>query len=526
MPPTGKKKTAAPEEPKDGRKKPRKGKTRELVECLVVAGVLALGIRTFAFQIFKIPTRSMEPELIGNENYGDRVVAAMWYNRGGAMLPLKLARPDRWQVIVFDHYYIVDRNTGKKQRTNFIKRLVGLPGEQVEIRDGDIWAGPPGKIEVQRKPPDVQDQVWMKLCDLDMGEPWKLPYYWTAAPRVEEDSWQAAAPGWRFECDRLVGASTAQTAASLHWTSTRYINDRFIRLTAREVDCPNPDCPRRIKTKESETPYRFKAVFDNARPMAFCPACHAPVWGVRDREYGEVAWSPGVLVANPAQDNDYWTEDGPVAFVPDTKLVLDFENLGGAGELEVVLTGRAENYTFTLPLGGGDARAVLALPGGAAEKAPLCAAAGRHRLEVSNVDGVFSASLDGNAVRREYLPSAPPGLSDAAFSVRKGGRIALTRVQLFRDLYYAFGAPGGNGSPPDPGNPDQDLARGFKEWGVDTETKRFWLNSPLGQDEVFFLGDNTLASQDSRVFGPKKTSKIVARAIFVLWPASRWHMVW
>jgi len=91
---------------------------KEWVEPIILAIILALIIRTFFFQAFKIPTGSMRPTLIER----DRVLV----NK----ILYKYKEPQRGDIIVFR--YPVD---GKR---DFIKRLVGLPGETIEIKQGKI----------------------------------------------------------------------------------------------------------------------------------------------------------------------------------------------------------------------------------------------------------------------------------------------------------------------------------------------------------------------------------------------------
>jgi len=92
---------------------------KEWIEPILLAIILALIIRTFFFQAFKIPTGSMRPTLIEQ----DRVLV----NK----ILYKYRDPQRGDIIVFR--YPAD---GKR---DFIKRLVGLPGETLEIKQGKLW---------------------------------------------------------------------------------------------------------------------------------------------------------------------------------------------------------------------------------------------------------------------------------------------------------------------------------------------------------------------------------------------------
>lgn len=91
---------------------------KEWVEPIIIAIILALIIRTFVVQAFKIPTGSMRPTLIED----DRILVNKFIYR--------FKRPERGDVVVF-----VSPEDKKK---DFIKRLVGLPGENIEISNGTI----------------------------------------------------------------------------------------------------------------------------------------------------------------------------------------------------------------------------------------------------------------------------------------------------------------------------------------------------------------------------------------------------
>jgi signal peptidase I len=106
---------------------PRKSGTRDTVESIVVAVILALFIRTFVVQAFKIPTGSMETNLlIGDHLLVNKVVYSPslggWEER---LLGKKAIR--RGDIVVFKY--------PEEPARDFIKRVIGLPGETVEIRD-------------------------------------------------------------------------------------------------------------------------------------------------------------------------------------------------------------------------------------------------------------------------------------------------------------------------------------------------------------------------------------------------------
>ncbi len=111
--------------------KSKKSVIRDWAESIIIAFLLAAVIRVFFVQAFKIPTGSMRMTLVE----GDIIlVNKLVY---GAKIPFTKFRtpaitaPRRGDVIVF----IYPDNPKK----DFIKRLVGLPGETVQIKEGTIY---------------------------------------------------------------------------------------------------------------------------------------------------------------------------------------------------------------------------------------------------------------------------------------------------------------------------------------------------------------------------------------------------
>lgn len=108
----------------------RKSTAREYVESIGLAVAVALVLRFFVIEAFKIPSGSMVPTLV----VGDHIFVNKFLY--GIRVPLTdrwlfhFSEPKRGDVIVF--MYPEDRDK------DFIKRVVGIPGDQVEVREGRL----------------------------------------------------------------------------------------------------------------------------------------------------------------------------------------------------------------------------------------------------------------------------------------------------------------------------------------------------------------------------------------------------
>jgi signal peptidase I len=117
--------------------KKRKESKFELVKTILVAGIIALGFRSFLFEPFNIPSGSMVPSLL----VGDYLfVSKSSYGYSRYSFPLSIipfsgrifsSEPKRGDVAVF------------RQPTDpaiaFIKRVVGMPGDQIQVKNGVLY---------------------------------------------------------------------------------------------------------------------------------------------------------------------------------------------------------------------------------------------------------------------------------------------------------------------------------------------------------------------------------------------------
>lgn len=128
--------------PRSEAQAPQKSATREYGEAFGIALVLALIIRTFFIQAYKIPSGSMEPTLLIGDHilvnkliYGLRVPDSLF----GITFPgvpwgqylFSIETVHRGDVVVF----VFPPDPTK----DFIKRVIGLPGDTVQVKDAKVW---------------------------------------------------------------------------------------------------------------------------------------------------------------------------------------------------------------------------------------------------------------------------------------------------------------------------------------------------------------------------------------------------
>ena len=108
-----------------------KSKVQEYIEAIIIAILIALVIKTFAIQAFKIPSRSMVPTLL----VGDQILVNKFIY--GVKIPylrktiIPVTNPEKGDIVVF--IYPNDRSK------DFIKRVIGIAGDKIEIRNKKIF---------------------------------------------------------------------------------------------------------------------------------------------------------------------------------------------------------------------------------------------------------------------------------------------------------------------------------------------------------------------------------------------------
>lgn len=95
----------------------------EWIKILITAAAIALFLNTFIIANSQVPSGSMEQTIMT----GDRIVGSRLSYRFGA-------EPERGDIVIFKH-----KSEPGRDKTRLVKRIIGLPGETVDIRDNRIY---------------------------------------------------------------------------------------------------------------------------------------------------------------------------------------------------------------------------------------------------------------------------------------------------------------------------------------------------------------------------------------------------
>jgi signal peptidase I len=369
--------------------------------------------------------------------------------------------PERWDVVVFKY--------PEDAKTNYIKRLVGLPGETLFIADGDIWTSrDEGDPVIARKPPEKL--LAMLQCVHDSRH---------VAGALVTAGWPQAWIDW-----------AAAEAPARRWSSA----DEGHSYT---VTCGPGE--------SAELRYRHLLPDEQA-------------WR-RIRETGRAGVVPAPVPVNDFQP--YNSAPTRLHAVGDLAVEMTLESRAESGRVAIDLVEAGQRHGLEIDLGDGTAR--LRVPDASDVATALTPLRGRGswRILFANVDDELSLFIDGHRVAFEGpttwsrpMPTAPrrvvtdggePGSRTASDVAPVGvrvtaGDVRLDRLRVLRDIYY-IGAV--------------DVGRDGRVIEEDV------LGFPLEADQYFMLGDNSAASKDSRLWlaGHHVDRRLlIGRALVVFWP--------
>ncbi len=505
----------------DGKKKKKpKNKIRENLESILIAIAMAVCIRYFVVEAFKIPTGSMAPTLLG-QHKAVTCPNCRWdfradHNSNTVLCPncvyeldisryceqcnhlLDFAKPEglrksalcpdcgvdltkqdasnrvrhggnriavnkfiykfkdakRWDVIVFiyplydatckscstkynnaplDHGFKCRKCGSKrfsKKKKNYIKRLIGLPGEKLQIINGDIYIDG----QIVQKPKKIQKELWM-------------PVYNSNFPPKEEvvPTWRIDNPHWKFDNTTLQLSMQGKENAPAFITFGQKITD----LTSYND-----------KNISSLVTGDVKIEFDIEVEASDSGGIHMVL------EEDDKIFDAFLAVNRNKQKGSYLSV---------------VENLGDSND---GVGKRKKDFV--------------------AENKELFLEPGKlYHVVFSNVDNVVKLSLDKSEVF-SYLydiDKLPKRIFAPRSGIKLGGintNATIENVEIYRDIYYS-----------------------------NLPSAQYATKAPvqLGEKDYFALGDNSRNSNDSRVWGVVPEKNLVGKAFFVWWPISTFKII-
>jgi signal peptidase I len=464
--------------------------------------------------------------------------------------------PQRWDVVVF-------KFPGNGEM-NYIKRLVGLPGEMLQVYQGDIFirSNEPGsEYRIERKPPHKIHTMLQSVYDTKY-EPTLLhqagwPLRWS----------DTATEGWQVEATpegkqvrqvyKFVSADKADASTQVSWLRYRHLlpDDRDWTVA------------RRYAATGKFTGISQEDWLKEVRPQLITDFNSYNARILRS----QVMDGRGPMQVEPYQQGMQWVSDLGIA------CDVDIDEAQGELLLDVVEAGR--HFTCTIDLRTGEASLQIdALPDFTAHAMTSLAKPGAYRLQFANVDdqlvlwvndqlvsfgdGSGAAVYDADAVfgdREKAIPQTseedPGDLAPVALGAR-GASLVVTRLQVLRDIYYISAQAGDDASPArwssggyftDFDRPDQSTTTpdGTQLSALSYERQIFrdpatWprfltrhqREFPIEEGQYFVMGDNSPESLDCRLWkrGNRRTEVpggayldqrlMIGEAVCVFWPHS------
>ncbi|MHC4822576.1 MAG: signal peptidase I [Planctomycetota bacterium] len=211
---------------------------RDNIEVVVFAIIMAMGLKVFAVEAYQIPTGSMQPTLMGTElldpatksvdgGLHDRVLVdkiSYWFRD-----------PVRWEVVVF-RYPLLAHN-------NYVKRLIGMPGEEMMIESGDIYTRPLDSDEdwvIQRKPWKVQESLWKHVLPAVGDDASKWPSWRVTGNLQREDD----------------GTQAFNGQATIEYATT--LRDKYLHGYPEEIYFRMPNPVTRSQKKVTDLRLQFE----------------------------------------------------------------------------------------------------------------------------------------------------------------------------------------------------------------------------------------------------------------------------
>lgn len=510
-------------------KRPSQEGTRETIEAVAIAFILAFVFKTFEAEAFVIPTGSMAPTLYGRHKEVKCEGCGLDYTVGASqeidqetgilhphqrvseshcpncrhrneILSAPVFNGDRIvvnkQVLNYRRFDVVVFKNPEEPHVNYIKRLVGLPGETVRIRQGDIQTrrAETDPWDVQFKE-DAEKQRDIQLLVYDDNYPARellaagAPERWSPAEFVESDKavggWPRAENAWTPDSELRTYSIDASGKES-QWLRYRHL-------------VPNQQTWSEVRSGQKvEGPLSAQLIAD------FC-------------------------AFNDDDDEIYWVNDLTIEF----SVTIDSVTADGHLVVELVEGLRTARCEFNLQSGTADVVVVSRDKDEsvASEESVIASVEtgiqepGTYDISFANVDDRLCLWVDGDLIPLgekahlshydlnfpSYRDLAPIGIAAS------GLKATVSDLKVRRDIYYRneilrVVAPGGiDGFMEKEVSNEGDLVRNLDSPEVYGQNYEAMLREQeqrsgdhmlyvLSDDEYLMFGDNSPKSKDSRLF--------------------------
>jgi signal peptidase I len=519
------------------------GSVKETIESILVAFMLAFIFRAFVVEAFVIPTGSMAPTLLGahmrfrcpdcgyrfDVNYSgadngtddiaipksagpNRVYSIFCpncgyrlpredpsdyandatdpeVNYGDRILVLKylylFQQPTRWDVVVFKSPYAPAQYD---YTVNYIKRLVGKPGESVMVLDGDVYIGKGTDLttfKVQTKPYKAQEALWRLVYDNDY-------YPRPDVPRTITDPYGNVVdndPPFQQPWKQLDGDSGWQIGSGAPGQ--------------RDFQFVNPT---------------------GSATLAFDPTANPKKFALTDWLAYDITDSQGALDGDTYNANTTTT----LYNVSDLKLSFFYQRNSGDGVVRIQMSKLQHMFETQI---SPTSVTLLMDDKPIAGPAPLPKKSGVQHIEMINADYHVSVRIDDQEILAttpeqyypdvqklmdDYRANAKPQVKPIVRIVAADQSSVVSHLILWRDVYYL----------------NRDHYDHPLNWASPENFPRHLTQ--LGPDEYFVMGDNSSVSLDARYWndpidldhenlhvdaGRVPQRFMLGKAFFVYWPA-------
>jgi signal peptidase I len=581
------------------------GGWRETVESIAMAVILALLFRGYVAEAFVIPTGSMAPTLVGRHKDIRCPQCGQWYQVSGSeeqreeritgehvysttcpicrhshlLDPIErpnegsfsgdriivgkfaydFTEPKRWDVIVF-------KFPGNAVQ-NYIKRLIGLPGERVRIVGGNIYTSgndaTDDALTIARKPPHKLNTLLQLVDDTDHIPKTLIDVGWPSRwQSLDGSAWQILDGGRSLTCK----GDQQQEA----WIRYRHLppNHTDWETIARDRHLPAGVAERHgqlitdfyayntARTTYSQTLPWWRCLL----PPAYCPPTNLP--------------------SGPGPGDPPLTRFLGQHWVDDLAVECLAEVTGQQGELSLMLVRSGVKHVCRINLA--DGKATMSMTDMAGQSLPFAAdggqttttiptaatsvrGPGKYRLRLSNCDHEMLLWVNGKVVKFDgptaydfgafddlpvprHSTDDPLDLAPAGIGSR-GAAVKLSGLKIYRDKYYiaSSAADGWGGEMNDYDRPiivhgeprlseEDALPAIISEpalWSPErsnlfAEKNRRHVDFYLEEDQFLPLGDNSPQSSDARFwrFGPTdeydhyyvERELLIGKALLIYWP--------